>query len=430
MGEYSNQEYVRLDRAGKTVEKEQAFSRNPVKRINAALAAGHMPLSVEWNDKAELVVTRQGCKEGYGIDHMSDGERAALILTICVILAKEGALILIDEPERHLHRSITTPLLDYLKRDRQDLIWVVATHDLGLAKHDPSASALILYEYVASYNATIASGKWNAELAPEPAALKPEIQDAIYGAREQVLFVEDNETSLDKKLYELFFPKTTIITSGSCRNVEASVRGLRSSTGIHHMKPAGLVDADNRADLDRLRQNDIHALRLYAIESIYFHSEVIKAVLEIAGTDMTLQDITSAACKAITDERLERFARDASYKGFHDAFIRKIPAVSDFEQFDGSITVSANQDFEASTTILERLRTARDSGNWDAMIAEVKIKSTSACGKIAELLGYKDGRAYETVARRCLMQSLELIASLRQYIPDPFANEPVAACAQ
>ena len=45
---------------------------------------------------------------------MSDGERAAAIIAATVLVADPGTLFLIDEPERHLHRSIIEPFLSAL----------------------------------------------------------------------------------------------------------------------------------------------------------------------------------------------------------------------------------------------------------------------------------------------------------------------------
>ncbi len=169
--EFSNAEYVRLDQAGRVDEKHREYDRSPMLRVNKALAASTLPLSVGWTERSELVVTKPGADQSYGFDEMSDGERAVLILTMTTILAKKNALFLIDEPERHLHRAISNPLLEYLKLDREDLAWVVATHDLTLARNDPTASVLVLYDFVPN--------KWRAELVSCPSELSSQVKEAI-----------------------------------------------------------------------------------------------------------------------------------------------------------------------------------------------------------------------------------------------------------
>lgn len=413
-GDFANQEYVRLDREGEELEKQKVFDRIPIDRANKALGACQIPLSIQWNEKSELITQRERIEGTYGFNQMSDGERSALVLTMCTVLAEENSIIFIDEPERHLHRSISSLLLEFLKADRPDLTWVIATHDLSLAKCDPSASTLILYEF--------SSEQWNAEFVSEPSLLPPELQEAIYGARERVLFVEGNETSLDKKLHSLFFPGTTIIGAGNCRAVEASVTGLHKSTGIHHMKSAGLIDSDNRGNLAHLAQKGIKPLGLYAVESIYFHSSVIEAVLRFAGTEDSVGCVTKAACHVISDEHLARFARDAAYKSFRHAFISKAPSVSNFDTFDGTVPILPGEDYESHADIQKRLMAARDRGDWDTLIAEIKVKGTPACGEIARKLQYKSAGAYEIAAQKVLKEDKGLVDSLRRFVPDPFSQ--------
>jgi len=411
-GDYCFQQYARLDQAGDAEAKARVWASLPDRRINAALAACRLPLTLEWNEKSELSVTKTGVATAYGIDEMSDGERAALILAMSCILAGESTSILVDEPERHLHRAISSPLLAFLRSDRPDLSWIVATHDMSLARDDPTASVLLLYDYDGQ--------AWKAEVPPDPASLSPEIADAIYGARERVLFVEGRDTSLDKPLYHLFFPGVTIVGAGNCRDVQNAVTGLRRAPGIHHMRPAGIIDADNRGDLPALRSDGVHALGLYAVESLYYRSEVIAAVLSVAGTDAGLDDIISAACKVVTDDDLRRFAREASYKSFRHAFINKLPSAADFEDFAGRVELVPDEDFHSVATLVDRLRRLRDARSWNELVGSVKLKGCRAPTEIARKLKYVDSDAYVLVARKTLKDRPEVLESLRPLVPDPF----------
>ena len=62
---------------------------------------------------------------------MSDGERAALYLisqAICVPGDKK--VIIIDEPELHLHHSIMNKILAAIEHERKDILFIYITHDL------------------------------------------------------------------------------------------------------------------------------------------------------------------------------------------------------------------------------------------------------------------------------------------------------------
>jgi ABC-type cobalamin/Fe3+-siderophores transport system ATPase subunit len=412
-GDHAYREYFQLDRAGETEAKDKLSTSLPDSRINAALAACQLPIALRWNDRSELTVTKRGVAVEYGIDKMSDGERAALILAMSSVLADRDTAILVDEPERHLHRSISSPLLEFLRKDRPDLSWVVATHDLSLVRDDPTASVLLLYEFDGQ--------TWKAEVPPDPADLSPEIADAIYGARERVLFVEGRDTSLDRPLYNLFFPGVTIVGAGTCRDVQNAVVGLRRAPGIHHMMPAGLVDADNRVDLGRLQRDGVRALGLYAVESLYYRSEVVDAVLKVAGTEASLREVISAGCDSVTDDDLQRFARDASYKSFRHAYLSRLPSVADFESFAGQVDLMPDEDFDRSIAVLTRLCALRDNGSWDELVAAVKLKSCSATKIIAGKLKYASPGAYELAARKVLKERPEILVSLGQLVPNPFS---------
>jgi len=57
-------------------------------------------------------------------------------------IAKEGSVFFIDEPERHLHRSIISPLLSSLFQRRPDCVFVIATHDINLPMDNPKSNVL------------------------------------------------------------------------------------------------------------------------------------------------------------------------------------------------------------------------------------------------------------------------------------------------
>ena len=64
---------------------------------------------------------------------MSDGERAIFYLIGQTLLADENILLIIDEPELHVHRSIMSKLWDELEAIRADCALVFITHDLEFA---------------------------------------------------------------------------------------------------------------------------------------------------------------------------------------------------------------------------------------------------------------------------------------------------------
>jgi ABC-type branched-subunit amino acid transport system ATPase component len=66
----------------------------------------------------------------YKASEMSDGERAIFYMIGQTLAAAENSLLIFDEPELHVHRSIMDKLWDDLEAARQDCAFVFITHDL------------------------------------------------------------------------------------------------------------------------------------------------------------------------------------------------------------------------------------------------------------------------------------------------------------
>jgi len=134
-----NKGIVQLVKQGdyeKVDEKLKEFS--PLKFINELLKFCNMPIKISIEKNRRVMAQR---KDGplFGVDSLSDGERNALLIATEVLTAAPGRLLLLDEPERHLHRSIVSPLLARLLERRKDCAFVIATHDVALPLENRSA---------------------------------------------------------------------------------------------------------------------------------------------------------------------------------------------------------------------------------------------------------------------------------------------------
>jgi len=115
----------------------------PIEVINELLKASNLPIELSLHQGEQVMASKAGSAP-YSIAHLSDGERNALLIAANVLTAKAGTLVLVDEPERHLHRSIISPLLTQLFRKRKDCAFVVSTHDVLLPLDNPSARTLLI----------------------------------------------------------------------------------------------------------------------------------------------------------------------------------------------------------------------------------------------------------------------------------------------
>lgn len=179
--------------------KELADIQSPISKMNDILKISNLDFQVQIDQGSKLVAIKDGFPP-YSIAELSDGERNALLIIANVLTAPENTLILLDEPERHLHRSIVSPLLSTLLTYRSDCAFVISTHDVSLPLDQYKASSLL----VRLYNHT--QQKWQIDKIENIEEMDESIASAILGSRRKILFIEGYATSLDIQLYKILFP--------------------------------------------------------------------------------------------------------------------------------------------------------------------------------------------------------------------------------
>ena len=154
-------------------------------QLNTLLALGTLTVSIE-NSEGEEILARHGDNGAtFSIAQMSDGERNAALIAAEVLTVEPGTVLLIDEPERHLHRSIIEPFLSALFEQRPDCSFVVSTHEVALPVANPEASVIIVRS--CEWNGDKAD-KWDAELLEANMDLPEDLKRTILGARRKILF--------------------------------------------------------------------------------------------------------------------------------------------------------------------------------------------------------------------------------------------------
>lgn len=90
----------------------------------------HRLLVISGDDIRVKVV---GESETYPASDMSDGERAIFYLIAQALVAADSSLLIIDEPELHVHPSVMSSLWDEIEAARKDCAFLFITHDLHFA---------------------------------------------------------------------------------------------------------------------------------------------------------------------------------------------------------------------------------------------------------------------------------------------------------
>ena len=191
----------------------------PTTIINELLKQSNFSIQISINDDDSIMASRDG-GPNYGAEKLSDAERNSLLIAVDVLTAKEGTLLLIDEPERHMHPSIITPLLGQLFQLRPDCSFVVSTHDHNLPLELPGSQTLL----VRSCTFAVKIAKWwDVDLLSGEEQIDDSLKQDLLGARRKILFVEGITSSLDKKLYSRIFRNASVIPKGNCHQVKMAV---------------------------------------------------------------------------------------------------------------------------------------------------------------------------------------------------------------
>ena len=400
----------------KTLSRHEA----PIKTINALLRLSNIPVEI-WVEENEQVRARKNGSAPYGVSELSDGERNALIIAATVLTAAAGSIFLIDEPERHLHRSIISPLLTALFAERADCAFVVSTHDLMLPLDNPGAQSLLVRACDYSGSNVIS---WQADLLASDAPIEDNIKEDIIGARRRIIFVEGVESSMDRPLYGLLFPEVSIVPKESCREVEQAVRGIRSAEGLHWLEAWGLVDGDGRQSEDRRRLKDqgIFALPFYSVEAVYYHPEVMRliaarsAALTGDDTESKYADAVNAGLAALKDQHVAHLASRAAEKTVRERIFAALPTrqtVSDGRHISIEVDVASDLAREQ-----QRLRDAISRGNLLDILTAYPVRETPMLGSLASKLGFRGRSDYEKAVRKLLIDEPETLSMVQCFFEE------------
>ena len=264
----------------------------------------------------------------YSASEMSDGERAVFYILGQVLSANEGSILIFDEPELHIHKSIISNLWDEIEKLRPDCSFLMITHDIEFAATRVAKKYVIRNYY--------SDPAWDISEIPD-SELDEQTITLILGSRKPILFVEGEKTSLDMETYRLCYPEWTVIPKGSCKDViqaVSSLRKLNEDMPILNIKCAGIVDRDTRdsAQIQELEEQDIKVLRYSEIENIFSLSSVAYEILKIEGfTDYELNnkkeqfeaELLDHIKNELSGDKLEVFVAKRIHRRI-DAYLKKI----------------------------------------------------------------------------------------------------------
>jgi ABC-type cobalamin/Fe3+-siderophores transport system ATPase subunit len=226
-------------------------------------------------DDYSLKVRTADGGQDYGASQLSDGERVGLYLIGHALCTPRDAILLIDEPEIHLHESIQASLWDAIEQLRPDCRFIYITHDLGFATSRSNAPRIVLRDYQAH-----PAPYWKWEMAPADSGLPEDVLLRIAGSRRRAVFVEGGSGSIDRELFSAVYPDRYVVPADNCEAVIRSVQSFNKHKALHHTAVAGIIDPDDRDsdELSSLKAQAVFAIGTAHAENILAAESVFKAV--------------------------------------------------------------------------------------------------------------------------------------------------------
>lgn len=347
----------------------------------------------------------------YLCSDMSDGERIVFYLIGQCLSAPNGALIVIDEPEIHLHKALQAPLWDAVERLRDDCAFVYITHDVDFAASKADAQKVWLKSFDGH--------AWDWEIISEVEGLPEDLLLEVIGSRKPTVFVEGENGSFDIQLYRALLPGFLVMPRGSCQRVIDEVRALRSNAQFHHLEIYGVIDRDRRGDQEiaALERDNIFVLNVAEVENLFCTPEVLRlcSVRLARDADADLRTAIDDAFRRLRTE-LEtqismRVATEIKFKlNCFDEKAKGSDALSAaLQSLTSSIDVGAL--YASSVAIFEQLTASRD---YKALLKYYNRKSLSS--QIGARLGLANKELPQLVVRLAARTEVDAVRdALRPY---------------
>ena len=356
----------------------------------------------------------------YHGSEMSDGERAIFYYIVEIISAPPNSIVIIDEPENHLHKSILVRLWNSIEEKRKDCFFIYLTHNLDFAVSRLDSQIIWVKEYLGENN-------WSYQIIDDTDDIKA-LSLEILGNRQKILLIEgDKERSLDYKLYSIIFNDYNVIPVGSCQKVIQHTKTCSELSDKHYLDVKGIIDIDRRDEneLNNLRAMGVFSLNVAEIENLFLLPEVVEYVFR----KMSIQDedivkniniVNSNILNFLDEKKAEQallFTKKECENKINEAIHRKSTKI---EEYIEDVKNIRNMDTFISNTYKENIDTIEricSSRNIDEALKILNNKGVIQRSGVLDILKMsKDG--YINLILRSLQseKSSELISVFKSKI--------------
>lgn len=363
----------------------------------------------------------------YSASEMSDGERAIFYILGQVLSANENTVLIFDEPELHIHKSIIANLWDKIEQLRPDCAFLMITHDIEFASTRVAKKYVIRNYY--------SNPAWDIAKVPN-SNFDEQTITMILGSRKPILFVEGTNNSLDIATYRACYPAWTIIPKGSCQAVIQAVSSfnhLAEEMPLLNLQCKGIVDNDTRSEreISKLNELGIYTLPVSEIENIFSLTDVARVILTLEGyqdqdldnkiTDFQ-ENLLNFIKSELSDNKLDSFIMKQIQRKI-DSYLKNIDlsSLQTSEQMQNQLSskVSELTTSEIPQWISEmnsRINSCFENNDLDALLTIYENKGLLA--KSSSLLRNTNRSVFENwLIRQLNCQNNQLIQVIMQKLP-------------
>lgn len=353
-------------------------------------------------------------EETYKGSGMSDGERVCLYLIAQCLLTPNGYIIVIDEPEIHLHMSIMKKLWDEIEKNSPNKTFVYITHNLQFASSRTSATKI----WVKSFDG---HNKWDLSII-DNGDIPEELLMEVLGTRSPVLFVEGDESSYDIALYQEVFENYHVVACHNCQKVIELTKAFNNERvrSLHSIAVKGIIDHVflSKEEIESYAKQDIYPIEVSEVENLFLIEPLIKFAAERIGEKPDVifakvsdflfdklqkekQEIINAICVKEIRHRLSRFSSGGQQVDKIEEDLNKM--VSD---------IDINAIYSQAESIITGIIARKD---YKSMIKFYNNKGL--CGQVGGIIGFK--KPYPQIILDLLKGENrgEIVTALKEYLP-------------
>lgn len=293
------------------IEKIKRIWENVIKHRKLKICAGKIQVThIERDKTVETCQNNDNNNDNNNIEYngneLSDGERAVFHFIGEALCAPQNSLIIVDEPENHLHKSILVRLWNEIEAERNDCVFLYITHNLEFADSRINSQIIWVKDFTAPDN-------WDYQLIKNVNECEP-LKLAIMGNRHNILLVEGTAVrSIDRKLYSKIFDEYNIIPMEGCNSVIQAVKAYKNTDNLHYINVIGIVDRDRRSEQEilNLKKDNIFAPEVAEVENLFLLPEIITIVANKQDLGNNIDSILSETKMKIIDFLKEHLEEQA-----------------------------------------------------------------------------------------------------------------------